>query len=96
MYVQKIFGVLAVSIAAGCQPHQDLTRDDAEIIPWEQAVTLIQNDEVASLAQGHDKSVLLFLADGRRMVTATPQMDLVLHIPRNCNPTCREMIVYME
>ena len=70
-------------------------QDGTEVM-WEQAVSVIMNDEVAQVMQTHELKVYLTLKDGRTLVTVEPEIDEVNRIIKDCGAPCKDILIATE
>lgn len=69
---------------------------DGDMITWAQTVTLIQSQQVTSVVQSHDLSLLVTLADGRSLLAQQPEIDAILEVIRDCGDPCKNIAVASE
>lgn len=86
-------GTPAVKTSAGAL-YPDLK--DGDEVYWHQAVTMMQNGEVAKVMQAHSLQVTLTLKDGRALKTVEPEIDAVLQVIKECGDLCQGIQVATE
>lgn len=69
---------------------------DGDMITWAQTVTLIQSQQVTTVVQSHDLSLLVTLVDGRSLLAQQPEIDAVLEVIRDCGDPCKNIAVASE
>jgi hypothetical protein len=69
---------------------------DGDEIRWDQAVSVILNDEVSEVTQTHDLKVYLTLKDGRTLVTVEPVIDEVIKVIQKCGENCKSIRIATE
>lgn len=69
---------------------------DGDMITWAQTVTLIQSQQVTTVVQSHDLSLLVTLVDGRSLLAQQPEIDAILDVIRDCGDPCKNVSVASE
>jgi len=69
---------------------------DGDDVLWDQAVSMIMNDEVSQVTQTHDLKVFLTLKDGRTLVTLQPSIDEVIKVIEKCGEKCKNIRIASE
>lgn len=69
-------------VFTGCCPRNVLVvRENVEgHIPWEDAVAVIEQADVTSVFQNHQRHVWIKLEDGRTLRTVEPQIDDIIRV----------------
>lgn len=78
---------------AGCLPPSTKTEDQ---IPWEQAISILNSGEVASVGQAHSLEVSLLLKDGTAVKTKEPGIDAIFHEVEKCGQKCENLSMVTE
>ena len=63
---------------------------------WERAKELILDGKVETLAQAHDRSVILTLKDGSQFTTKEPALDEIFRLVKQCGAKCSEIMIATE
>jgi hypothetical protein len=69
---------------------------DGDEVSWDQAVSMILNDEVSKVMQTHDLKAYLTLKDGRTLVTTQPGIDEVIKVVEKCGDKCKNIRIATE
>ena len=69
---------------------------ETEAIPWEEALTILNSGEVASVFQTHSLSVTLTLKDGRELRTVEPTIDAIFAAVTACGEPCADITLATE
>ena len=65
-------------------------------VTWDQAVAMIRNGEVASVAQTHELRVTLNLLDGRTFEATQPRIDEIFAVIDACGEVCSDIQIATE
>jgi hypothetical protein len=65
-------------------------------VTWEQASSLVFNQEVTKATQSHDAKVYLTLKDGRTLVTTEPKIDDIMMLIKQCGDPCSTITIATE
>lgn len=72
-------------------PHQA-----GESISWNDAITIINNEEVKSIIQSHDLDVSIVLKNGKVFDTNEPRIDDIFKEIVKCGENCKSIIMVTE
>jgi hypothetical protein len=70
--------------------------DDAEVVDWATAVSLLNSGEVVEIFQTHSLDVTLTLADGRVIKTVEPNIDDIFTAVEDCGEPCSDILMATE
>lgn len=70
--------------------------EDAEVVDWETAVSLLNSGEVVEIFQTHSLDVTLTLADDRTIKTVEPAIDDIFQAIEDCGEPCRDILMATE
>lgn len=70
--------------------------EETDAISWEEALTILNSGEVASLFQAHSLSVTLTLKDGRSLRTIEPTIDAIFAAVTACGEPCANIVLATE
>ena len=103
-YFFSVIGALVVVativFAAGYyyfQTNQDIFPQQAgENISWDDAITIINNEEVKSIFQSHSLDVTIVLKDDKVFDTTEPSIDAIFKEIEKCGKNCKNIILLTE
>ena len=72
------------------------SHEEAEVVDWETAVSILNSGEVAQIFQTHSLDVTLTLADGRIIQTVEPAIDDIFTAVQACGEPCVKIIMATE
>lgn len=92
--------LLGIMIIGGCSalgnaPNPTAT-SNADVVPWEMAVEILNRGEVESLYQLHNLEVTFVLLDGTSIKTVEPSIDAVFYEVDKCDQPCSSIILATE
>ncbi len=70
--------------------------EDAEIVDWETAVSILNSGEVVEIFQTHSLDVTLTLVDGRTVKTVEPAIDDIFTAIEDCGEPCSNILMATE
>lgn len=70
--------------------------EDAEVVDWETAVSLLNSGEVVEIFQTHSLDVTLTLADGHTVKTVEPAIDDIFTAVEDCGEPCSNILMATE
>ncbi len=79
-------------------PESPLAGPDAgeEVIPWTEALALLQSGQVEFAAQSHSLDVMLTLEDGTIIMTREPAIDDLFRAIEECGEPCADIALATE
>jgi hypothetical protein len=69
---------------------------DGDEIYWGMVMAMIQNGEVATVTQTHERQLFITLKDGRSFISWEPNVDDVLKVIQECGVPCKDIAVSTE
>jgi hypothetical protein len=76
--------------------HDIFSHQAGESISWNDAITIINNEEVKSIFQSHDLDVSIALKNGKVFDTKEPSIDDIFKEIEKCGENCKNIIVATE
>ena len=78
-------------LLAGCAVANNETPRD-RTVSWEEAIEILNSDDVTAVAQLHSLEVTLQLRDGSIITTTEPNIDDIFHELDKCGSSCQDIL----